>query len=963
MTTVVSQLVIQRHFTKNISHAYDEITWEMRDACIVGIDNKIVFEQRDVGFPSFFSQTAVDIVCSKYLRGQVGTPERETSLRQMIDRVVDTIALWGIEDGYFVNGDADVFADELRYILVHQMASFNSPVWFNVGVYDKPQASACFILDVEDDMASILEWFRQEGMIFKGGSGSGVNVSKLRAVGEPMSKGGFSSGPLSFMKAADAVAGSIKSGGTTRRAAKLVIMDVDHPDILSFITCKVDEEAKAHALLAAGFSNGLDGEAYGTVTYQNANNSVSVPDVFLQAVQENAEWGTWYRTTHSLAQIHKARDVMRAIAEATWACGDPGLFYYDTVNAWHTTPSRGSIRSGNPCQEFVRPPNEACNLASLNLLRFLRDDNSFDVDAYRHAVRIMFTAQEILVSRASYPTETIAKNSEDFRPLGLGYANLGALLMASGLPYDSERGRAYAAAVTALMTGEAYAQSARLAAVKGAFNGFETNRDPMLAVMEKHASYVGKIGPALTTPESQVVAAAADAWRDALELGVEYGYRNAQATLLAPTGTISFMMDCDTTGIEPSIALVSYKKLVGGGTLKQVNGVVERAMCALGWNEQEIPELLATVKNTGNVPRYLDDTNVFSTALGENAISPEAHIRMVAAVQPFLSGSVSKTVNCPQDTSVEDIERLYIIAWQLGLKSVAIYRDGCKATQPVTTQRETIMQTNGVHQNGTLSNEQVRTALDQAAVYFPHVMDEFLTSYVASRSGTLIEEANAMLTLQRAMRERQVITPQDSTPQPHRKRLPDERPAITHKFSLNGAECYMTVGLYPDTKQPGELFFSMAKEGSTVSGFMDAFGIAVSLALQYGVPLKAMADKFRGMRFEPSGFTSNSAIPMAQSLMDYIFRWLAAKFQTDTPDASFTASVPSSVLSSGSTPQVVQRSTPALDSAGAARRTIHASSNGVVSHAPICAECGQLMIMRSGSCFVCSTCGSSSGCS
>lgn len=968
-TMSTTPLQIMRHFTSPDVYVYDTIEWQMRDAIIEGAGGERVFEQCGVEFPASWSQTATDIVASKYFRGALGTSEREASVKQMIGRVVQQIMRWGVMDGYLTGEDeALTFADELTYLLLHQYASFNSPVWFNIGVPGTPQvASACYILSIDDDMASIMEWIRQEAVIFKGGSGAGVNISPLRGSGELLQGGGTASGPLSFMKAADASAGVIKSGGKKRRAAKMIVMDTDHPDIQEFIWCKAHEEEKARALIAAGYSNGIDGEAYATVAFQNANNSVRVEDEFMRratgkVMQET--WATHWRTNRDhVADVFRASDLLHQIAEATHACGDPGMQFDDTINAWHTVPNTDRINASNPCSEFMFLDDSACNLSSINLLRFLRDDNSFDVDAYRHAVRVMFTAQEILVSRASYPTEAIAKNSEDFRPLGLGYANLGALLMASGLPYDSQQGRAYAAAVTALMTGEAYAQSARLAAVKGPFNGYALNREPMMAVMEKHASYVNRIGSqcfeADTTGASrstlpfsitQVIGAAADAWRDALELGTEHGYRNAQATLLAPTGTISFLMDCDTTGVEPSVALVSYKNLVGGGTLKQVNGVVERAMHALGWNDQEIPELLATVKNTGNVPRYLDDTNVFATALGENAISPEAHIRMVAAVQPFLSGSVSKTANVPASATVEDIERLYILAWQLGLKSVAIYRDGCKATQPVTTKLDPSMHANGVAQNGTLSNEQVQDCLENVATYFPHIIDDFLGTYITRHAERLRQHGK-------------VPTNTETTPQPHRKRLPDERPAVTHKFSINGAECYMTVGLYPDTMQPGELFFAMAKEGSTVSGFMDAFGIAVSLALQYGVPLKAMADKFRGMRFEPSGFTSNTAIPMAQSLMDYIFRWLASKFQTDAPPVSFSASVPPTLSSHGLTPPVTQRHGSALETPVAARRTIQASSNGVVSHAPVCVECGCLMTIRSGSCYVCGTCGSSSGCS
>jgi len=878
-------LTVNRRHTQPGVNPFDTIEWERRTASITGEKGEVIFEQKDVEVPKFWSQLATNVVVSKYFRGHIGTPERETSVRQLISRVADTIAAWGREQGYFATeADADAFHDELVYALVHQKASFNSPVWFNVGTDTggaKPQASACFINSVEDNMDSILRLAAIEAKLFKGGSGTGTNFSTIRSSKEPLSGGGTASGPVSFMKGFDAFAGVIKSGGKTRRAAKMVILNVDHPDIVDFIKCKAEEEKKAWALIDAGYDGSFNGEAYSSVFFQNSNNSVRVTDAFMHAVEMDGEWRTHAVTTGEVLGKYKARDLLRMMAEAAWICGDPGIQFDTTINSWHTCPNSGPIRASNPCAEFMFLDDSACNLASLNLMKFRTPDGEFDVEDFVHTVELMITAQEILVDNSAYPTEAIEKNSHDFRPLGLGYANLGALLMARGLPYDSDEGRAYAAAITALMTGAAYRHSARMAKVKGPFNGFAVNREPMLRVIERHRSYLDRIDASLV-PED-LLRSAREAWDEALELGQKYGYRNAQVTLLAPTGTIGFMMDCDTTGIEPDIALVKYKKLVGGGVLKIVNQTVPEALARLGYGSSEISKIVEYIDANDTIegaPGLKEEhLPVFDCAFrppnGTRSIHYMGHLRMMAAVQPFLSGAISKTVNMPNDATPEDIMDVFMTAWRLGLKAVAVYRDGCKRTQPLTTGRQE----------------------KQAA------------------------EAK-----------------------PVRRRLPDERKAITHKFSVAGHEGYITVGMYEDGT-PGEIFIVMSKEGSVISGLMDSFATAISLALQYGVPLSVLVKKFSHVRFEPAGFTNNKDIPIAKSVIDYIFRWLALKFLPPEEQPAATQDVP--VMSTK------------------ARMSTEDQEHQVFllqADAPPCPECGSIMV-RNGSCYKCTNCGATSGCS
>jgi len=812
-------LKFHRFFTKPGVHPFDEIQWEIRDAVITNEKGEVVFEQKGVEVPAFWSMLATNIVVSKYFHGQVGTPEREYSVKQLIERVARTITNWGIRDGYFASDeDADIFYNELAYLLVNQYASFNSPVWFNVGIEEKPQASACFINSVQDTMESILELVKTEGMLFKYGSGTGTNFSTLRSSKEKLSGGGIASGPVSFMRGFDAFAGVIKSGGKTRRAAKMVILNVDHPDIIDFIKSKAEEEKKAHILIKAGYDPGFNvpGGAYDSVQFQNANHSVRVTDEFMKAVLEDKEWHTRYVTTGEICDTYRARDIMRMIAEAAWLCGDPGMQFDTTINNWHTCPNTGRINASNPCSEFMFLDDTACNLASLNLMKFRKEDGSFDVEAFRHAVDVLITAQEIIVDNASYPTKAIEKNSYDYRPLGLGYANLGALLMSLGLPYDSEPARAYAAVITAIMTGEAYRQSALIAKEMGPFRGYELNREPMLGVIRKHMSYVDKIDKSLIPEE--LYESAKKIWSETYELGQKYGYRNSQVTVIAPTGTIGFMMDCDTTGIEPDIALVKYKKLVGGGFLKIVNNTVPLALKKLGYTDKQIEEIVNYIDKNDTIegaphlkPEHLPVFDcAFKPAKGKRFIHYMGHVKMMAAVQPFISGAISKTVNMPNDVTVDDVMQLYIDAWKMGLKAIAIYRDGSKGTQPLST---------------SIDDEKKTSAGEEKKVEF----------------------------------------------KPVRRRLPDERNSITHKFSVAGHEGYITVGMYPDGT-PGEIFITMSKEGSTLSGLMDAFATAISLALQYGVPLKVLVDKFSHMRFEPSGFTNNPEIPIAKSIIDYLHR-------------------------------------------------------------------------------------------
>src|SRR3989441_1703588 len=816
-----------RYFTPEGSHACDLIEWERRTAAIIGEKGQVIFEQKDVEVPRAWSQLAINVVAQKYFRGSPGSPERETSVRQIIDRVVETLAKWGLEGAYFASDeDAQNWAEELRYLLVTQHASFNSPVWFNLGVPSRAQqGSACFINSVQDSMESILDLAKTEGMLFKFGSGTGTNLSVLRSSKEQLSGGGTASGPVSFMKGYDSFAGSIKSGGTTRRAAKMVILNADHPDVFDFIRSKAEEEKKAWALIEAGYNAGFNvpGGAYDSVQFQNANHSVRVTDDFMRAVIEDKEWKTKAVVDGRTIETYKARDMWRDIADAAWICGDPGLQFDTTIQDWNVVPNTGRINATNPCSEFVFLDDTACNLLSLNLMKFQSDQGTFDVERFQRAVDITFTGQEILVSNASYPTPQIGKNSEALRPLGLGYANIGALLMSMGLAYDSDEGRRFAGAITAIMTGRAFAQSARMAQVKGPFSEYAKNREPMLRVMEKHRQAALQLP---TSPESaEVVDAARETWDDAVKLGRLHGYRNAQATVLAPTGTIGLMMDCDTTGIEPDLALVKYKKLVGGGLLKIVNGTVPAALRKLGYDSKEVKDIVEYIDENDTIegaPLLQEDhLKVFDCAFkpvkGMRSIAPMGHVRMMAAVQPFISGSMSKTVNLPTEATIEDIQQTYLESWKLGLKCIAIYRDGCKRSQPLST---------------SLKDKKEKAAETAGPDY-------------------------------RAVR----------------RRLSDERKSITHKFDIQGHEGYLTVGMFEDG-QPGELFVTMAKEGSTISGLMDAFATQTSYAPQFGVPLKFMVDKFSHMRFEPSGFTKNKEIPIAKSIVDYIFRWMASHFMS-----------------------------------------------------------------------------------
>src|SRR5688572_7719465 len=903
-----------RYFTLPGVDPFDEVTWDQRSAVIGNERGEVVFEQRDVEIPSFWSQQATNIVVSKYFRGQIGAPEREHSVKQLIGRVVNTITEWARTDGYFAS-EADVlsFSSELKHILVYQKAAFNSPVWFNCGFEKAPQCSACFINSVQDTMESILTLARTEGMLFKGGSGTGSNLSAIRSSREVLAGGGTASGPVSFMKGYDAFAGVIKSGGKTRRAAKMVILNADHPDIVEFINCKVEEEKKAWALIDAGYDGSFTGPAYASVFFQNSNNSVRVTDEFMRAVLDDGNWSTKAVRDGSVADTYKARDVMRLIAEGTYICGDPGMQFDTTVNEWHPCSNTARINASNPCSEYMFLDDSACNLSSINLMKFVRPDGEFDVEAYKHACRVMITAQEILVDNSSYPTPAIAKNSHAYRPLGLGYANLGALLMSRGLPYDSDAGRDYAAALTAIMTGEAYAQSARVARDQGGpFAGYEVNREPFLRVMRKHRDAVKGINQ--KNVPAELFTAARQTWDEAVRMGELYGYRNAQSTVLAPTGTIGFMMDCDTTGVEPDIALVKYKKLVGGGLMKIVNQTVPMALAKLGYSEPQIKSIVEYIDQHETIEGAPDlkeeHLPVFDCAFkarkGERSIHYLGHIRMMGATQPFISGAISKTVNVPKEATVDEIMEAYIESWRLGAKAVSIYRDGSKRTQPLNTSKD--------------------------------------------KTQAEVEKVVA------------------SMGQPVRRRLPDERQSITHKFDIAGHEGYITVGLFEDG-QPGELFLVMAKEGSTISGFADAFAQAISYALQYGVPLQVLVDKFSHVRFEPSGMTRNPDIRFAKSIVDYIFRWLASKFLS--PEAQFHAGVngreehvqltltPGNLGNPGNpsdAPPVSPAAKPALAAPVGPFSTIQNQED-----APPCSTCGAIMI-RSGACYKCVNCGNTSGC-
>ena len=878
-------LRIPRRLTREGVHPYDEIEWELRDAVISNEKGEIAFEQRNVEVPKGWSQLATNVVAQKYFRGQLGTPERETSVRQLIDRVVQTAVSWGRAGGYFAGEEyAEAFEAELTYLLVHQMVSFNSPVWFNCGIEEHPQVSACFINSVEDTMPSILGLAKTEGMLFKYGSGTGSNLSTIRSSREMLAGGGTASGPVSFMRGYDAFAGVIKSGGKTRRAAKMVILNAEHPDIEDFITCKADEEKKAWALIDAGYSGefNVSGGAYDSVFFQNANHSVRVSDDFMSAVVNESEWQTRSVISGKTMDTHQADDLMRKMADAAWICGDPGIQFHTTINTWHTCPNTAPIHASNPCSEYMFLDDSACNLASLNLMKYRRPDGEFDADSFCHAIDVTIAAMEIWVQGASYPTQPIEQNSHEYRPLGLGFANLGALLMAHGLPYNSEDGRAYAAAITALMCGQAYKTSAKIAANLGPFAGYERNQEPFLTVMRKHQAHAEGIDTNLVHPE--LLSSARHIWADALALGQQYGYRNAQATVLAPTGTIAFMMDCDTTGIEPDLALVKYKKLVGGGVFKIVNNTVPLALKKLGYDLRTIQGVLDFINENDTIegaPQILDEhlpvfDCAFRPANGERSIEPMGHVKMMAAVQPFLSGAISKTVNMPSDTSVEQIEQTYMEAWKLGLKSIAIYRDGCKRTQPMGT--------------GAPSDK---------------------------------EMANSSLA--------------------RRRKLSDTRESVTHKFSVGGHEGYITVGQYDDGK-PGEIFITLGKAGSTLSGFADAFATAVSFALQHGVELRFLSDKFTHVRFEPSGFTGNEEIPIAKSIVDYVFRWLAKRY-----------------LPNEDQPQTLSESNgedlaTVTDIKSRERAVFVAQAD-----APPCHECGAIMV-RNGACYAWATWGATRGC-
>ena len=899
-------LKIPRYFSRAGVSPYDEVDWELRTATIANEKGKVVFEQTNVEIPKFWSLMATQVVVSKYFRGPLNTPQRETSVRQMIGRVVATITGWGKKDGYFATDeDAQAFHDELTHIMLHQKACFNSPVWFNCGIEEKPQCSACFILSVEDTMDSILDWYRKEGVIFKGGSGSGVNLSKIRSAKEQLAGGGTASGPVSFMKAADASAGVIKSGGKTRRAAKMVVLDVGHPDIEEFVKCKVEEEKKAWALIEAGYDSSLDGPAYGSVFFQNANNSVRVTDEFMQAVQEDRQWQTKYVKTGEACATFKARDLMKMIAESTYFCGDPGMQYDTTINDWHTCSNTARINASNPCSEYMHLDNSACNLASLNLLKYLREDGVFDTESFRRAVDIVILAQDILIDNSSYPTAEIAANAKAFRQLGMGYANLGALLMTLGLPYDSDGGRAYAAAITALMSGQGYLQSTRNAAATGTFAGFDVNRQPMLRVLGKHRSQAYKISPSHVPLD--LLTAAREAWDQTCAEAEKFGVKNSQISVLAPTGTIAFMMDCDTTGVEPDIALVKYKKLVGGGLLKIVNHTVPRALKRLGYDAKQIQDIVEYIEEQDTIegaPHLRDDDLpvfdcAFKAANGSRTIPYMGHVRMMGAVQPFISGAISKTINMPTDATIEDITQAYMESWKLGLKAVAIYRDGSKRTQPLNTAKD---------------------------------KEEKKAGAAESKEAPVL-----------------------------RHRLPDERRSITHKFDIAGHEGYIIAGMYEDG-QPGEIFITMSKEGSTISGLMDSFATAISIALQYGVPLRGLVDKFSHMRFEPSGFTKNPDIPMAKSIMDYIFRWLASKFLDNEAQQEV------GLVQRQETVEAAPQSNKVVSLAAHTPRASGsvASISSVTSlyqqDAPPCPDCGAIMI-RSGACYKCMNCGAVSGCS
>jgi ribonucleoside-diphosphate reductase alpha chain len=893
----------KRYFTIPGVDPFEQVEWELRDAHIPGKDGP-TFEQKDVEFPKLWSQTATNIVAQKYFRGRMASPERERSVKQMIGRVVDTIGGWGREGGYFATDEeAETFEAELKGILVNQYASFNSPVWFNVGFEATPQCSACFILSIDDSMESILDWIRREGIIFRGGSGSGLNLSRLRSSKEQLSKGGYASGPVSFMRGADASAGTIKSGGKTRRAAKMVVLDVDHPDVEEFIWCKAKEERKARVLEQAGYDMSLNSPDWASIQYQNANNSVRVTDQFMEAVLEAKEWNLTARTDGSVIETTDARDLLRQVAEAAWECADPGVQYDTTINSWHTLPNTGRINASNPCSEYMSIDDSACNLASLNLMKFRRPDGEFDVEAFEHAVDVVFLAQEIAVGYSSYPTPEIAANAKAFRQLGLGYANLGALLMARGLPYDSDEGRAYAAAITALMTGRGYRKSAEVARRMGPFAGYQPNAAAMTGVIAKHRAAVGNIDHSSSVPDD-LLSAARRAWDDALSLGEVSGFRNAQATVLAPTGTISFMMDCDTTGVEPDFSLVKSKKLVGGGEITIVNKTVPMALEKLGYSPGEGDEIVAFIdeRNTivGAPSVKTEHYPVFDCAIGDRAIHYMGHVKMMGAVQPFISGAISKTVNLPEEITVDEISQLLIESWQLGVKAIAIYRDNCKVAQPLSKKGD-------------------------------------------AGATTLAPVSGAVGAL------------------PQRRRLPDDRIEVGRKFKVGEYEGYIHVGLFEDGT-PGDIFVDIAKEGTTLAGLMNSFMISVSLGLQYGVPLEVYVSKFSHMRFEPSGMTNDSDIRVAKSIVDYIFRWMGKKFLSADQQEE------AGILTPEVKARLAAAYTDAGETAAAAVAALEPAPPGQTAlfnqweDAQECARCGGRMV-RTGSCYTCRDCGTNTGCS
>ncbi|MFJ9776486.1 vitamin B12-dependent ribonucleotide reductase [Kitasatospora sp. NPDC101157] len=930
-------LRMERIYTTPGVHPYDEVRWERRDVVMTNWrDGSINFEQRGVEFPDFWSVNAVNIVTSKYFRGAVGTPQREWSLKQIIDRVVLTYRAAGEKHGYFATkDDAEIFEHELTHALLHQVFSFNSPVWFNVGTKQPQQVSACFILSVDDSMESILDWYKEEGMIFKGGSGAGLNLSRIRSSKELLSSGGNASGPVSFMRGADASAGTIKSGGATRRAAKMVVLDVDHPDVEAFIETKVKEEEKIRALRDAGFDMDLGGDDIASVQYQNANNSVRVNDEFMTAVENGTEFGLRARMTGEVIETVDAKKLFRKMAEAAWACADPGIQYDSTINHWHTCPESGRINASNPCSEYMHLDNSSCNLASLNLMKFLREDDSFDAEAFAKVVELVITAMDISICFADFPTEKIGETTRAFRQLGIGYANLGALLMATGHAYDSEGGRALAGAITSLMTGTAYRRGAELAGVVGPYDGYARNAAAHQQVMKQHAD-ASLDAVSFDDLDAPVWLAANKSWQDVLRIGAQNGFRNAQASVLAPTGTIGLMMDCDTTGVEPDLALVKFKKLVGGGSMQIVNGTVPRALKRLGYQDEQIEAIVAHIAEHGNVVDApglkTEHYEVFDCAMGERSISPMGHVRMMSAIQPWISGAISKTVNMPASATVEDVEEIYFEAWKMGVKALAIYRENSKVGQPLSAKKKDA--------EGKAEEAAVPAAVEKVVEY-----------------------------------------------RPVRKRLPKGRPGITTSFTVGGAEGYMTANSYPDDGL-GEVFLKMSKQGSTLAGMMDAFSIAVSVGLQYGVPLETYVSKFTNMRFEPAGLTDDPDVRMAQSIVDYIFRRLALDFLPfETRSALGIHSVEERTrhLETGSyepleaeeldteslaqsAPVATAKPAPAVEAPKPAPKQAHNSTElmeiqlGLNADAPLCFSCGTKM-RRAGSCYLCEGCGSTSGCS